>query len=102
MPESLLKLCAHRALDGTICRGAAMRGSNYCRHHRRYYPELPAYIFAVTDARSLWAATVRLVYDNIEGRAIMDAQTIYLCTQELLNFARNNLTKSPRPLRGEN
>jgi hypothetical protein len=100
MSESLLKLCAHRALDGIACRGAAMRNSNYCRHHRRFYPELPAYIFEVTDAQSVWAATMRLVYDHIEGRANMDSKTIYLCAQQLHNFARTNLTKPPRRRRG--
>ncbi len=96
---SSLKLCAHSAPDGAICQGAAMRGSNYCRHHRRYHPQaelLPAYIFDVKDAESLWAATIRLVYDNIEGRVKMDPKTIYQCTCELHTFARRNLPKLPR------
>lgn len=100
---SILRLCSHHALNGTDCKAPAMRGSGYCRHHRPYHSEaalIPAYIFEVTDADSLWAATKRLVYDNIEGTVNMDPKTIYQCAQELQKFARQNLTKPPRPRRG--
>ena len=93
---SILKLCAHHALAGKACQAPAVRGSNYCRHHRRYHPEaanLPAYIFEVTDGLSLWAATKRLVYDTIEGRVKMDPKTMYRCIWELHTFAARNLPK---------
>lgn len=31
-----IKLCEHRFGDGNLCKGIALSGENFCRHHLRY------------------------------------------------------------------
>ena len=71
MTESLLKLCAHRALDGTNCKAPAMRQADYCRHHRRVHRPaiLPAYIFEANTVPELILAIRRSNDDMISGRS---------------------------------
>ena len=70
MTESILKLCAHRALDGTTCKAPALRQADYCRHHLRVYRPaiLPAYIFEANTNSELILAIYRANDDMICGR----------------------------------
>jgi hypothetical protein len=68
MPKSRLKLCAHRALDGSRCRGAAMRQSNYCRHHdRAHRPVFPAWVFEPATIDEFQSAIDRTVAGLTNG-----------------------------------
>ena len=68
MTECLLKLCAHRALDGTDCKAPAMRQSDYCRHHKRVHrPPFPEYVLQAYDRRSFLLALQRTMQDLHDG-----------------------------------
>jgi len=71
MTESLLKLCAHRALDGTECKAPALRRADYCRHHIRVHRNsvgLPPYVYAAGTHPELVAALRRTLHDLFTGR----------------------------------
>ncbi len=62
MNDILLKLCAHRAADGSLCRAPAMRESEYCRHHRRVHRPpviFPAWVFEDATPQGITAALHR-------------------------------------------
>ena len=70
MTDCLLKLCAHRALDGAKCHGPALRQSDYCRHHARFHPRpiiFPAYIYQANTIPDLIQAMRRTVHDVQAG-----------------------------------
>ena len=71
MTECLLKLCAHRALDGTKRHAPALRQSDYCRHHARFHRPpviFPAYIYEANTIPDLIQAIRRTVDDAQAGR----------------------------------
>ena len=70
MTKCLLKLCAHRALDGNVCKAPALRQADYCRHHLRVHRPaiIPAYVFEAATVRDLLAATHRTANDIWTGR----------------------------------
>jgi len=74
MTECLLKLCAHRAADGTMCGAPALRQSNFCRHHARVHraPFLPDYVYQAHTLTELQSALHRTMNDlwntRIPGR----------------------------------
>ena len=69
MTDCILKLCAHRALDGTKCQAPAKREADYCRHHLRVYRPaiLPAYIFEARTVRDFELALHRTINDIMSG-----------------------------------
>ena len=68
MAKSLLKLCAHRALDGSRCRGAATRQSDYCRHHQLRRPVVfPAWVFEPATIDEFQSAIDRTVKGLLHG-----------------------------------
>lgn len=65
MTECRFKLCAHRAIDGSVCRAPALRQADFCRHHLRAHRPavLPAYIFEASTVHDFQLALLRTVED---------------------------------------
>ena len=62
MNDCLLKLCSHRAADGSLCRAPAVRESDYCRHHRGVHRPpviFPAWVFETATHQEITAALQR-------------------------------------------
>jgi len=71
MTECLLKLCAHRAVEGMQCKAPALRKSDYCRHHARVHRPtaiLPAYVFAGETASDIRLALLHTIDDLASGQ----------------------------------
>jgi hypothetical protein len=70
MSECLLKLCGHRAADGSKCKAPALRQSDYCRHHTRVHRPaviFPAYIYEAQTVPQLQAALHRTMQNIFDG-----------------------------------
>ena len=75
-----IRLCQHVAIGGAECKEPALRGSNFCRHHRRVYvPSLPAYIMEIYPDQDAFMRAIqgaaqdfaRCIHDDITARRIM-------------------------------
>ena len=75
-----IRLCQHVAIAGAECKEPALRGSNFCRHHRRVHvPSLPNYIMEIyPDHESFMRAIqgaaqdfARCIHDDLTTKRIM-------------------------------
>lgn len=78
--KTRIRLCQHVAIGGAECREPALRGSNFCRHHRRVYvPSLPGYIMEIYPDRESFMRAIqgaaqdfaRCTYNDSINRQIM-------------------------------
>jgi len=106
MTDCLLKLCAHRAADGTRCKAPALRQSDHCRHHTRVHRPaiIPAYVFESRTIRDLQLALQRTGNDMLSGRITTKlAGQIFFELGKRIRALKQNVRSDalPRPQSGK-
>ena len=99
MSDYLLKLCAHRAVDGSQCNAPALRLSDRCRHHARVHRPtaiLPAYVFALETVEDIRLALLHTIDDLASGStSALGRQILFELNKRIRALNSNTATDSP-------